>query len=604
MLGAYISEGTVSQFQIFYISEIIQMASVDGSRSIHGSSAEPLTEACGPCNYEGSETEAAQFCDDCKEFLCQNCADIHKRYKKLRNHKLLPMTHVITVETAGDVSCIVLCDCVLGQGVTSYCEDHREVICNTCKSTKHRKCKTVLIDDKSGSYDTSSFYKLSQKAKALEEAFDKIRVERNTDLQNLATIRETCMREITAFRRDLIKHLDTLEENILKELELFESQERQEIERLISSCSAAQQMIRYDTILLEGAKNPSTANNKFAADVQVSVRLKKCEMLLQEISDETTTPAVTFERNEKLVDLQKSIDKLGTLTTAGYSQSQNSQSRLFPQINVQTSFEVDIKLSEDSSKPWISGCEFLQDGGIILCDRSNDKIKLLDNSFTLKDNLNLQDKPWDVSAISVNSSSCIITLPDVKQLQYIEMIPRLKTGRVMQLDMKCWGIQVVGEEIYITVHKNISAKTGEVRVLDLDGNLLRRTGLNQDGSCMFILPYYLRVSPSSKNIYVSDLSTPSKITCLKSDCSVVYQYSDQDLKSSKGIYVDAEDNILVCGEGWRNVQIITTSGRKHSTVLTAKDRLKGPYSIAYREKDDTLIVGCWNQNNLFIYKCG
>ena len=578
------------------------MSSIDGSRYIHGSSDEP--HACGPCNYEGSESEAAKFCDDCKEFLCQNCADTHKKYKKLKNHKLLPTTDVTTVETTGNVSFIVLCDCSLSQGVTDYCEDHKKVICNTCKSTEHRKCKSVLIDDKSRSYDTSSLFKLVQKAKALDEAFNKIRVDRNKDLQNLATIRETCMNEITTFRRELNKHLDILEENILKELESFELQERQEIERFISSCSAAQQMILSDTILLEGGKNSSIANNILAADVQVSVRLKKCESLLQEICDETMAPAVTFERNAKLVDLQKIIDKLGTLTTAGYSQSQNSQSRLFPQINVQTSSEVDIKLSEDKFNPWISGCDVLQDGGVILCDRSNEKIKLLDNKFKLKDYLKLQAKPWDVSAISVNSSSCIITLPDVKQLQCINLIPRLKTDRVIQLDKKCWGIHVVGVEIYITVHDDSGVKTGEVRLLDLNGNLIRRTGLNQDGSCMFVYPYYLRVSPSSKNIYVSDFNISSTITCLKSDGSVVYQYTDQYLKYSTGIRIDAEDNILVCVEGSHNGQIVTASGRKHSTVLTAKDRLSDPYSIAYRQKDNKLIVGCCFQNNLFIYKCG
>ena len=580
------------------------MSSIDGSRSIHGSSDESLIHACGPCNCEGSETEATQFCDDCKEFLCQNCIDTHNRYKKFRNHKLLPTTNEPTLETTGDVSHIVLCECNLSQRVTVYCEDHREVICNTCKSAKHRKCKCVLIDEKSRSYNSTSLFELAQKAKALDEAFDKVRLDRNTELQTLATIRKTCMNEIRTFRRELNKHLDSLEENILKELESFEAKERQEIESFISSCSAGQQIIRSDTKLLEDAKNWSRANEKFATDIQASVRLKKCESLLQEICDETMTPAVTFERNKKLVDLQKTIDKLGTLTTAGYSQFQNSQSRLFSQISVQTSSEVDIKLSEDINSPWISGCDILQDGGVILCDRNNSKIKHLDSSFTLKDNLTLHAKPRDISAIRDNSSFCIITLPDVKQLQYIEMIPILKTGRIIQLDKKCWGIHVIGEEIYITVHDDSGVKTGEVRILDLNGNLIRRTGLNQDGSCMFIYPYYLRVTPSSKNIYVSEYRTPSTITCLKSDGSVVYQYTDQDLKYSKGICVDAKDNILVCGDGSDNVQIVTNVGRKHSTELIAKDRLTSPCSIAYRQKDYTLIVGCRNQNTLFIYKLG
>ena len=214
-------------------------------------------------------------------------------------------------------------------------------------------------------------------------------------------------------------------------------------------------MIRFDTILIEGVKNSSKANNMLAADVQVSVRLKKCEMFLQEIGDETTTPAVTFQRNGKLVVLQKSIDKLGTLMTAGYSKADKPQSQPFTQIKVQSSSDVDIKLSEDKSSLWISGCAFF---GVILCDRNNNKIKLLDSSFTFTESLELQASPRDVSAIKDNSSSCIITLPDAKQLQYIEVMPRLKTARVIKLDEKCWGVHVVGEEIYITVHNDTGSK--------------------------------------------------------------------------------------------------------------------------------------------------
>ena len=62
------------------------MSSVDGARSTYIASEEIITRPCGPCNYEGNAAEAATFCNDCKELLCRNCADSHKKYKRLRNH--------------------------------------------------------------------------------------------------------------------------------------------------------------------------------------------------------------------------------------------------------------------------------------------------------------------------------------------------------------------------------------------------------------------------------------------------------------------------------------------------------------------------------------
>ena len=115
----------------------------------------------------------------------------------------------------------------------------------------------------------------------------------------------------------------------------------------------------------------------------------------------------------------------------------------------------------------------LRDGSIIVCDYSNNKVKHLDSSFTIKESFNLQSAPWDVSAVKKNTA--IITLPDVKQVQYIEVIPILKTARTFQLNKTCWGVHVAGEEIYITAHDNtLRGYTGEVRVLDFAGNMIIR----------------------------------------------------------------------------------------------------------------------------------
>ena len=89
------------------------------------------------------------------------------------------------------------------------------------------------------------------------------------------------------------------------------------------------------------------------------------------------------------------------------------------------------------------------------------KLKHLDSSFTLYDSLKLRAKPWDVSV--VNKNQAIITLPCVKQLQYIEMLPRLKLDRVIQLDRKCWGLHVVGEEICVSVHEEKLKKKARER---------------------------------------------------------------------------------------------------------------------------------------------
>ena len=509
------------------------------------------------------------------------------------------MAQVPKHEATAFTSSIVICDCNQNLEVTEYCEDHGDVVCQTCTSTKHRKCKTQAITKKRFSDEKAKLSSIMQKADAVKTKIETFLQERNADLKRLLLIKETCTKEIQSFRKKLNQHLDLLEQNALKEIEELESREREEIERHISSCSATQHMLQNDIQLLENAKKSSLSEYMFVAHTKVSVHLEGYGTLLHEIGQETKTPTITFERNEQLADLQKDISKFGTLTTS-YSQGDKSQGKLFPNLKVQTSSEIDVKSSKDSSPPWITGCDIMQDGSIITCDCNNNKIKHLDSSFTLKESISLQTRPCGVSA--VNKNMAIITLPSLKQVQYIEVIPRLKTGRTIQLDKTCWGVHVAGKEIYITAHDNtLRGHKGEVRVLDFDGNMIRRIGMNQDGSYMFDCPHYLTVSPSSRNIYVSDYRL-SKVWCLNSDGGIVYQYKDPDLRGPRGMCIDAEDNLLVCYTESHNVEIVTAAGRKHSTLLTAHDDLQYLYSIAYRHSDASLIVGCYKSNKLFVYK--
>ena len=117
----------------------------------------------------------------------------------------------------------------------------------------------------------------------------------------------------------------------------------------------------------------------------------------------------------------------------------------------------------------------------------------------------------------------------------------------------------VGNEIYVSCHNELGE--GEVRVLDLSGNLKRQFGVNKDGSYQFKRPYCLTISTTGKKIYVSDCEK-SIISCMTPDGNIIYQYKDGDLRYPEALFVDAGDNIFVCGHDSHNVQVITADGRK------------------------------------------
>ena len=109
------------------------------------------------------------------------------------------------------------------------------------------------------------------------------------------------------------------------------------------------------------------------------------------------------------------------------------------------------------------------------------------------------------------------------------------------------------------------------------------------------------MSPASGKVYVVDPFNDS-ITCLKPDNCLVYQYKDSELVNPRGLAVDNEDNIIVCGGNSNNVTTISADGNKIATLVSSEDGIKSPFSVAYRAIDNTLVVGSTNQNNLFISK--
>ena len=255
--------------------------------------------------------------------------------------------------------------------------------------------------------------------------------------------------------------------------------------------------------------------------------------------------------------------------------------------------EVNIRIPDDSKEPCIYGCCVMSGGQVVLCDWNNQQIKLLDSSYKLIGNLKLPVQPADISVL--NDTDVIITLPHKRQLLIVSVTSQLRIIRTIQLDKRCVGVDVSGGEIYITCRES---EQGEIRILDMSCNERRRISLSRVmGSCMVKTPWYIAVSAFSGKIFITDVETET-LTCLTSDGQLVYQYKGQIERCPGGILVDSADNVLLCDSRSHAIVVITPDGRKHGTLLSDKDVIEYPWSLAYRARNNTVIVGCVHTDQL------
>ena len=576
------------------------MASVDGSRSLQGASDEFYASICGPCKNVGLDKGANHYCKDCAIYICDHCKDHHLKFPLTLNHVIVSGGQVPAVtSTRGRPTIVIFCSCNKNQEVKHYCDDHKDTLCDSCKHSKHYKCKVSSLQDKGRGYSQPRMGGIMSKIKSLEDDYDQLKQTRNDDSRELQRSVKYCGKGIDAWRKDLNDFFDDLEKSMKKQLKFQEDDGQKRISQHISTLTATSKMLETDYKLLQDAKTNGGSALMFAADVQVSKGIKDYEDTLTDIANDAVKTNVKFEKNAKLVKLQADIDSLGSLIIYSARDIQGGRKLLLDSKIQSQQKQMNVKMSDDKNTPCITGTVVRATGEIILCDYTNYKLKLLDSSNALKDSLKLNAQPRDVSV--VDAKTVIVTLPWNQQLQYIDVLPRLTPERVLKLNKKCWGVRVTGDKIFTTCHNQPGE--GEIRILDMDGNLLQQLGINQDGSFMFTAPCYITVSPAEKKIFVSDYGKDT-VTCMTMDNRVIYQYRDNGMKWPRGLYCDGGDNILVCGGVSNNVQVITTEGKKHCDLVSSRDVLEKPVSISYRESDDTLIVGCFDSNNAILYKLG
>ena len=506
---------------------------------------------------------------------------------------------------------IVTCVCDQNLQATFYCEHHDDVMCKICKTLKHKTCKVVTVKEKSGGHVKPQMSSLLERVKSLKVQNDKLVREQNTGLETLTQTKEKGRKKIQAFRKELNGLLDCLENESYEQLDKDEKQQLQKFQDSISASEIIDEMLQTDIDLLQGVLETNETESQFAAEVKVSNRLDHCFASFKDAFAKPLTPVLTFEADKELTEILKKMKTFGTIAAESSgldisglgTEKEKSRdslegiSRSFLNTAYRVHSHVDIYGPAKTKEADISGCEIMSKGEVVLCDHANKTVIVLNSLFSFSESLSFTHAPWDVSAASDNVA--IITLPLKKRLQFVDVRPRLGIAKEVQLDKKCWAIKVLNGNIYVTCFDTLlfGRRDGEVRVLDLKGNIIRKLGVNRDGSYLFSYPICLSVSASSGKVFVID-NWDNTVTCLGFGGNVVYKYKNVILSGVLGVCIDDQDNAMVCGKESNNVLIITAEGKLHASALTASDRVKSPQCVSFRRSDNILIVGCANSKSL------
>ena len=550
----------------------------DGASSLQALSDDINQSECNPCKFEGISKDAEKFCPVCNENLCASCEQFHKKFSSTRKHETVSLNPVSKNECPRRQTISPQCSCDMKE-VEIFCGCHNEIICSDCDLLKHRNCFTLAIEKACEAVDETFSELTDRKVDELRNRVSALQRNEASALQDLDKTTSECREEVKGYRRELNAELDKLERKALDELDKHDKEKRKFIQRRLDAADIILKKLECDKNLLREARTAGDRRHIFIRNLLLLKMMCHSNEILTEINRVSQDPSLIFTRE---IILNEAAESLGKIS----KEKRNN----FVDKAVASLGTIDAEVQSDGNRPLICGSVFMPTGEMVICDGNNKKIKLLSKTFVLMNTIELVGKPWDIAA--TGDEEAVVTLPYYRTLQFIQVFPKLQKGHAIALEKECRGVAVSEGCIYVLFAE------GEISVLRKNGELIKSICQQQNDTHPFLCPYYLSVSKKG-NLYISCYGA---LNCVSPDGRTLYCYKDKRLSYGYGLYLDDDDNALVCGCYDNNMHLVGRDGRKLKIYLSKENGLNKPHTVCFREKDNVLIVGGETKDKLLFFR--
>ncbi|KAH3749878.1 hypothetical protein DPMN_184393 [Dreissena polymorpha] len=389
------------------------------------------------------------------------------------------------------------------------------------------------------------------------------------------------------------KEIDTVRQKINAELDRLERATMQEVDKLISSstiniskerenCGSIQESLQCLSKVVNEVCNTSS-KLLFIALEKYQQQIKNSELFIKE-SKATHDNHIEFAPSKAI---EKYLMKLEGLGNVGQPNKV---------ISLHKKSEYSVKVSPGEYGCHIySICELLS-GETLVLDFIHNDVKLIDNKYQLLSNCEVPQYSYDMCLIS--SSEVIVTTNETGnddglhglQMIYVR-INRLEKGWRLQLPHRCVGIAHHDEHLYVTSGIALFKYT-------LTGKLIKK--LYEDTTRSDTV-YKCAVNLMGDKIYVINMDNDTLLT-LAIDGTVIYTFSDIDLKCLMGVHMTAGGQVLLCGYGSNTIIQVDSEGKKKlATLANENDGVKDTCSVFYSCSTNSVLVGVENKD-IIVFK--
>ncbi|XP_052778900.1 protein wech-like [Mya arenaria] len=310
------------------------MDAVPGRKAPMESGSAPDPTYCQPCAGDGNKFLPEAFCPVCKEFLCSNCARVHRNQKITKTHVLQENSNMPSpnhVAESEDEKYTETCKLHAREFIKYFCPNHEDLLCGDCLAEKqvHRSCKVEKISQAAKRYKYDVEY-IGIKTGLVQMVTDisKLSHDIKTGMKSVEEESLTNINELRKFRTEINKYLDKRENELLAEID----QKKQTSKMLLSDLKSKCTNIKSDSEKLKSELPAHEANNMhlFVVGKRTMKELAGLQTAMEDVDRKRKVPRCKFHRDpatEQLLAFKNAIGRLeeGKSTSALWQQHRQQE---------------------------------------------------------------------------------------------------------------------------------------------------------------------------------------------------------------------------------------------------------------------------------------
>lgn len=189
------------------------------------------------CLRQNDKEKATDYCLSCKEYLCDQCTEYHRRSMASLDHTIMSTIEMKSVHVAPKESTHKCPKHRHDEKIQMYCHDHEQPCCGLCGCTEHRKCERVDTVENAVQFlkENRQIDSLLNEVSTLKRKLTKAKIKGET---NVSAIENTVDENVSKTEDEvlsIVQYVENLEKEFVDEIFSTLKKGKEELQKKVAN---------------------------------------------------------------------------------------------------------------------------------------------------------------------------------------------------------------------------------------------------------------------------------------------------------------------------------------------------------------------------------